>query len=527
MSLSWGKTEQSLYTFFKSKGLCDNGIFGLFGNLYAESAMNPKNLQNSYEKKLGYTDDTYTAAVDSGTYKNFVKDAAGYGLAQWTYWSRKQAMLDFHKKKGASIGDLQTQAEFLYKELSENYSNVLAVLKAAASIREASDVVLVKFERPADQSASVQEKRACYGIKYAELFKSSKEERSNDMTEEQVRQKVVNIMRGWIGLKRSDRSHAPIIDTYNSRKPLPRGYKVTYNDAYCATTVSAAAIEAGYTDIMPVECSCYYLIEQAKAMGIWQENDAYIPEPGDEVLYDWDDGPNYATTDNKGAPEHVGMVEYVTGGTIKVMEGNMSGGVVGRRDLKVNGRYIRGFICPKFSKKATAGTPAPAPAPAPSAPTAGSGGINKTERWKGIVTADALNVRKWAGTENGTCSFSPLKKGEVVSVCDEVKAADGSKWYYIKNKDSKYGFVHSAYITRTREAASSAPISYAVGDKVKVTGTIYGNGNGTGGTLKKNGETMYVVGLVDAGTYKYYIGLAANKGGVRQGWANPSALKKA
>ena len=89
------------------------------------------------------------------------------------------------------------------------------------------------------------------------------------MTEAQARQKIVGIMQGWIGLKRSDRSHAPIIDTYNGNKPLPRGYAVTYNDAYCATTTSAAAIKAGYTDIIPVECSCYYLIEKAKAMGIW------------------------------------------------------------------------------------------------------------------------------------------------------------------------------------------------------------------------------------------------------------------
>ena len=114
MGLTWSSTEQSLYAFFKAKGLCDNGIFGLFGNLYAESAMNPKNLQNSYEKKLGFTDDTYTAAVDSGAYGNFVNDAAGYGLAQWTYWSRKQNMLAYHRAAGMSIGDLMTQAGFLY-----------------------------------------------------------------------------------------------------------------------------------------------------------------------------------------------------------------------------------------------------------------------------------------------------------------------------------------------------------------------------------------------------------------------------
>lgn len=172
------------------------------------------------------------------------------------------------------------------------------------------------------------------------------------MTEAQARQKVVAVMQGWIGCKESDGSHKKIIDKYNSHKPLARGYAVKYTDAWCATAVSAAAIVAGYTDIIPLECSCSYLIEAAKKMGIWQESDSYKPSPGDEVLYDWDDGANYATTDDTGAPEHVGMVESVSGNTFVVIEGNKSN-AVGRRTMQVNGRYIRGFICPKYSKKAT------------------------------------------------------------------------------------------------------------------------------------------------------------------------------
>lgn len=520
MGIVWGGVERMLYAFYSSKGLCNNGIFGLFGNLYAESGMNPGNLQNSSEKKLGLTDEAYTAAVDSGSYKNFVHDSAGYGLAQWTYWSRKEAMLSFHQAKGASIGDALTQAEFLYKELSEGDKSVLSVLKTAASIREASDAVLLQFERPADQSEAVRKKRTSYGQQYAELYAKSKEGGSG-MTETQARQKVVSIMQSWVGLKRSDRSHAPIIDTYNGRTPRPRGYKVSYTDAYCATTTSAAAIKAGFTDIIPVECSCYYLIEKAKAMGIWQENDAHVPKPGDEVLYDWDDGANYATTDNQGAPEHVGMVEAISGSTIRVIEGNMSGGVVGRRNLQINGRYIRGFICPDYASKATEQEP---DAPQPSS-TATGGGLSRDAKWKGKTTT-ALKVRKWAGTENDECSFSPLKDGEEISVCDEIQAADGSRWYYIKNKTGKYGFASVKHITAAGAGASAAPVSFKAGDKVKVTGTFYGNGNGTGGAIKKNGATMYVTELVDKATYKYYIGLAAKKGGARQGWAEPSILKK-
>jgi hypothetical protein len=160
-----------IWDFLKSQGLNDYGIAGLMGNLYAESGLKPTNLQNTFEKKLGYTDAEYTAAVDQKLYTNFVNDSAGYGLAQWTYYSRKQNMLTFHTKKGKSIGDLNTQLEFLVHELTTGYkSSVWEVLKSAKSVLEASNAVLLKFERPADQSTSVQNKRASFGQGYYDKY---------------------------------------------------------------------------------------------------------------------------------------------------------------------------------------------------------------------------------------------------------------------------------------------------------------------------------------------------------------------
>ena len=141
---------KKMWDYFKSQGLNDYGIAGLMGNLYYESGLKSTNLQNSYEKSLGYSDDSYTKAVDDGTYTNFVKDAAGYGLAQWTYWSLKQELFDYHKKKGKSIGDEDTQMEFLCHQLSTSYKSVWTTLKTATSVLEASNAVLLKFERPAD-----------------------------------------------------------------------------------------------------------------------------------------------------------------------------------------------------------------------------------------------------------------------------------------------------------------------------------------------------------------------------------------
>lgn len=166
-----GKTnEEKIWNFLKERGLTDYGAAGLMGNLYAESGFKSTNLQNTYEKKLGFTDDTYTDAVDKGYYNNFVKDCAGYGLAQWTHWSRKQKLLEYAKSKGASIGDLEMQLEFLIRELEQSFTTVIATLRKAIAMREASDVVLLKFERPADQSETAKVRRANYGQKYYDKF---------------------------------------------------------------------------------------------------------------------------------------------------------------------------------------------------------------------------------------------------------------------------------------------------------------------------------------------------------------------
>lgn len=165
--------EKAIWTFLMDKLGNAYGVAGLMGNLYAESALNPTNLQNSYEKKLGYSDESYTSAVDNGSYINFVHDSAGYGLAQWTYWSRKQNLLQYAQSKKMSIGSLTVQLEFLYKELSESYKSVLNTLKTAKNIRTASDAVLTKFEKPANMGTSVQEKRASYGQKYYDKYAST------------------------------------------------------------------------------------------------------------------------------------------------------------------------------------------------------------------------------------------------------------------------------------------------------------------------------------------------------------------
>ena len=161
---------QKIYSKLISAGMTIAGACGVLGNLEAESALNPKNLQNTYEKSLGYTDENYTKAADNGTYTNFAKDCSGYGLAQWTYWARKQALLSYAKACKKSIGDLDMQLDFLLKELSESYSGVLKILKTTDSVTTASDCVMCQYERPADTSAKARAYRASLGQKYYDMF---------------------------------------------------------------------------------------------------------------------------------------------------------------------------------------------------------------------------------------------------------------------------------------------------------------------------------------------------------------------
>lgn len=161
-----------IWNFLKSKGLNDYAVAGIMGNLEKESGLDPCNLQNSYNKKLNISDADYTAVVDAGAYPDFVTDKAGYGLVQWTYWSRKKALLDYAKAAGTSIGDLNMQLAFMWQEL-QGYKTVMTVLNSAASVREASDIVLHKYEQPGDQSVAVEEKRAASGQTFFDRFTGS------------------------------------------------------------------------------------------------------------------------------------------------------------------------------------------------------------------------------------------------------------------------------------------------------------------------------------------------------------------
>lgn len=370
--------EKEIWKYLKSKKITDAGCAAILGNMQAESGIIANKVENLCLQRLRehdrvYTDETYTAAVDSGaiTLEEFLNPIIyrqyGYGLCQWTYPTRKKGLYNTCKQNKASIGDWKSQCQYLIKELKTLFPKLWTLLQNSKSVDEATDEFLIEFERPAN-AEGMKTLRRSYAQKWYDKYaetnaaenksKSKKSSKKQEKTEEapkvttttttvSQRDKVVSIAKSLIGIKESDGSHRKIIDGYNSIKPLPGGYKMQYTDPWCATFVSYVAKEAGALDVIPANCGCPQMIEDFKKLGSWVESDSYTPKPGDIIFYDWQDNANYATTDNTGVSDHVGIVEAVSGNQFSVIEGNKNDAVE-RRGMAINGKFIRGYGVPKY-----------------------------------------------------------------------------------------------------------------------------------------------------------------------------------
>ena len=248
MKATGSSTERTIWNYFCCKGFSPAGVAGLMGNLYAESGLNPINLQNTYEKRLGLTDAEYTAAVDSGSYSNFVRDSAGYGLAQWTYWSRKEAMLNYARKTGASIGDLMMQLDFMFQELKGHVA-VFQVLRTARTVKEASDIVLTKYERPADMSNAVKVKRASFGQAYYDAY-------ANTTTPPEKEEIIM--------------SNSPLVTYTNitKNKTSPRNHAIDTITIHCIVGQWTAKQGCDFFATTDRECSANYIVGKDGSIGL-------------------------------------------------------------------------------------------------------------------------------------------------------------------------------------------------------------------------------------------------------------------
>ncbi len=349
--------EKHIWDYFLQRIQNPFGVAGLMGNLDAESGLRSANLEGKYEKRLGMTDTAYTVAVDDGSYTAFTTDRAGYGLAQWTYPARKQALLEYAKAHGTSIGDLSMQLDFLWLEL-QSYKAVLSALQSASSVRQASDAVLLKFERPADQSVTAQERRAAYGQKYFDMFS----QRGNDNMDPV--QQVVGIASAELGYLEKASNSQLDDKTANAGKANYTKYArdldaVSWFNGrkqaapWCAVFVSwcfymAFGQDARNMLFQPTKDNCAAGCSSARGYYNNQGRLFDTPQIGDQVFF---------RSSDLSSISHTGLVIDVTDSRVYTIEGNTSdgtsvvanGGAVCKKNYSLGYKRIAGYGRPDWS----------------------------------------------------------------------------------------------------------------------------------------------------------------------------------
>lgn len=154
---------ESIYNKLLSAGLSRAGACGLMGNMQAESGMQANIVQRGMAE---LTDAEYTRRADCGQL-DFARDATGYGLCQWTYCSRKQALLDFARARRVSVGDEAMQVDFCIHELRQDYPALFTALCGSASVYDCAARVCREYERPAVNNIGV---RAAYAQGFYNWF---------------------------------------------------------------------------------------------------------------------------------------------------------------------------------------------------------------------------------------------------------------------------------------------------------------------------------------------------------------------
>lgn len=432
MALRGKDTAEKIWNFFLDEGFSIYGIAALMGNLFAESGLDPKNLQNSCEKRLNYTDATYTAAVDNGTYKNFANDGAGYGLPQFTFPSRKEGFYKYAKAAGKSIGDLETQLLFMVKEMKKDFKSIYAALKTASDVKAASDLVLTKYEAPKDQSDAVKRKRAEYGQEYFNRFSGAGEKKgeinmsimvgsaridergnasggavgdqkqtskTNDLTGEVSMQKMYSHSKGWYILRPKSAAHAAKMAAL--MKSACNNANIGYDQGN-----RLGVVQHGIMSAVKTECDCSSLVRQVV-------KEATGKDPG-----------NFVTSNEAAALEATGLFEskrsYTSQSATPVYDGDVL-------VTKTKGHTV--IVVSGNARKAASGSSS---TPAPSVSTAkieSAKGFDKTLAGA-YKTIGSLYLR--AGAGKGKPELVVMPNNTTVRNYGYYTLVDGTKWLYVQ-----------------------------------------------------------------------------------------------
>lgn len=357
MGITFTETMDKVWTRLIKAGMTKAGAAGMMGNMYAESGVIPNRLETLCQKRLQeagkiYTDKTYTAAVDSGAISRaeFLNPLPGrqygYGLCQWTSPGRKDGLYDLAKLKKTSIGELETQLEYLIRELKTSYSGVWKILKATSEVLTASNRVLIDFEAPDDTGAVMRKRRYEYSKQFYEKYYS----KEATLTEAQAKKKIIAAAKAEVGYH--EKNSAANLDNktapndgngnytkFNQVMNAVQPSNMNYPDAWCDSFVDYLFYTCFGADLgRQMLCGTFddYTVSSAnmyKAAGRWTSS----PAAGHQIFF----------KNSKGIC-HTGIVTEVKSGIVYTVEGNSSD-AVREKSYAAGDTTIAGYGMPKYN----------------------------------------------------------------------------------------------------------------------------------------------------------------------------------
>lgn len=327
-----------------SLGMTKAGAAGCTANILAESAGSSINVEN----RSNIADETYTAMVNNGSYKNFVDDRYGYGLCQWTLPSRKEALLAYTKSCGASIGDANMQFNFMKKEMMERYSKVWNTLTSTTNPYDAGYIMCMLYERPANTEASANVR----GNRAKDIYEQCK---NVELEMYYDPQKVIDLALSQVGYHEKASNAELDSNTANSGDQNWNKYardldKLSgfYNGrkngyAWCDIFVDWAFVQtygraaAQYLLCQPdnsAGAGCSFSAGYFRNKGQFYTKD---PHPGDQIFFGT--GPDNVW--------HTGLVISVNATYVYTVEGNTTDSVA-RRTYRLNDSSIYGYGRPNW-----------------------------------------------------------------------------------------------------------------------------------------------------------------------------------
>lgn len=462
MMMTMTDTAKKVWNYLIKKGLTPAGAAGMMGNLQAESGINPVCLENlcikRYKERRGitYTSESYMKQVNDGTISRdeFLRPMGlqyAWGLAQWTSPNRKAGLYDLCKQVGVSIGDLETQLDYLMGELSTSYSSVYKTLTTTKDILTASNAVLTKFEMPADTGTSVRQVRYNYSKAIYDEMTASATKASTAVNKDKCISALITVAKAEVGyLEKASNSQfdskTANAGSGNYTKYWRDVYPIYQGQAWCACFVSWCFMQV-FGKAVAEKLLKHWPFVYCPTLANLTSNKT--PKKGSIVLF-------Y----RNGTYAHTGLVINVSGTTITTIEGNTSGasgiipnggGVCQKSYNTTNLSGMTKYFMPDYDivTKLYAGATADA-----STSTSGASGSVSTSQPTSstpitekratqpatkysrslagtyTVTASALNIRDGAGTGNAVLGAIP--KGTTVQNYGYYSTVGSVKWLYIQ-----------------------------------------------------------------------------------------------